>query len=136
MFDKVLNSLLNDTPRLDKLRKFVLLWKPSAFMVFPIIENQRKAKTILHTVFETFISNNRWYKVQKVSWWFLWIGDARNIWKSFFHQKSLLELEVVYSSSFNWFSVFLKNGKRIAKNKYKKGIEKGKTWKTKSIRKA
>ena len=76
-------------------RPNVLFWKPSVFIVLPIIQNQSKTKTILHTVFETFINNSSLYKTQKVSWWVLSAGDDRNIRNSFFYYKSLLELEVV-----------------------------------------
>ena len=42
---------LDDTSRLDRLRKCVLLWKSSAFIVLSTIPSQSKAKTITHTVF-------------------------------------------------------------------------------------
>ena len=38
-------------------------------MILPIIRNQGKAKTIQHTVAETFLNNNFQHKSQKVSWW-------------------------------------------------------------------
>ena len=59
MFARVLNTPMDDKSRLDRkwLIKSVLLWKPSVFIVLPIIRNQSKTKTI-RTVFETFINNN------------------------------------------------------------------------------
>ena len=73
-----------DTSKLEWSSKCVLLWKPSVFIILPIIRNQSKAKIIPHTVFETFINNNSRYKTQKISWWVVYVGDARNIHKSFF----------------------------------------------------
>ena len=48
-----------------------------------IIPNQSKTKTVSHTIFETFVNDNSRYKTQKLSWWVLWVGDARNIHKTF-----------------------------------------------------
>ena len=56
---------------------------------------------------ETFIKNNSQYKIQKVSKWVLWVGDARNIHNSFFIKNHyVLELEVVFSGSFKCYKVF------------------------------
>ena len=44
-----------------------------------MILNQRKTKTIMHTLFKTLINNNCQCKTQKVSWWTVWVGDAGNI---------------------------------------------------------
>ena len=49
-----------------------------------IVRNQSKNKTFPYTLFEKLINNNSLNKIQKVSWWILWVGDARNIHKSFF----------------------------------------------------
>ena len=65
-------------------RANVLFWKPSVFIVLPIIQNQSKTKTIAHTVFQTFINNSSRYKTQKAPWWVLSAGDDRNIRKSYF----------------------------------------------------
>ena len=40
MFDRVLNTPLDDTLRLDWSSKCVLFWKPSVFIVLPIIKLQ------------------------------------------------------------------------------------------------
>ena len=68
MLDRVLNTPLDDTLRLDWSSKCVLLWKLSVFIVLPIIRNQSKTKTIPHSDFETFINSISWYKTRKVSW--------------------------------------------------------------------
>ena len=79
MFYSILNTLLDDTSTFGKSSKCVLFWKSSIFTVVPVIRDQSKTKTILHIVFEAFIGNNSRYKTQRVSWWVLWVGDARNI---------------------------------------------------------
>ena len=123
MFDRVLNALPDNASRFNWWSKCVLLWKiPSVLIVLPVIGNQRKTKTIPHTGFEPFISNNShcaksiqirsyfWsvfsrirteygpeitpyldifhamsrYKTQKVWSKVPWVGNARNIHKSFF----------------------------------------------------
>ena len=40
---------MDDTSRLDRSSKCELLWKPSVFIVLPIIRNQSKTKTIPDT---------------------------------------------------------------------------------------
>ena len=55
MLERVLNTLLDDSSRFDRLSKFVLLRKPSVSTVLPIISNQSKTKTNPHIVFKTFI---------------------------------------------------------------------------------
>ena len=60
MFDRVLNTPLDNTSRLIQQ-----MWKPSVFIVLPIIQNQSKAKTIPHTVSETFVNGNSRYKIQR-----------------------------------------------------------------------
>ena len=77
--------------RLDWSSKCVLLWKPSVFI---IQSNQSKIKIIPHTVFETFINNSFWYKTEKVSWWVLGVGDARNIHKSSFIKNNYWNLKL------------------------------------------
>ena len=64
MFDRVLNTPLNDISRLDRCKidrssKYVLLWKSSVFIVLSIIRNQSKTKAVPHTAFETFINNKQ-----------------------------------------------------------------------------
>ena len=133
MFDRVLNLPLGDTSRLEKLSKCVLIWKRSVFIVLPIIWNQSKIKAIPHTVFETFINSNSWYKTQKIH------GG-----------ESLLELAVVHCGSFKCYKVFalkVKKGSpkrcespKINKNsshnkRCKRDIEKGEKRKMKSRRK-
>ena len=61
MFDRVLNVFLNDSSRLDRLSKYVLLRKPSIFIVLPIIRNQSQTKTISRAVFETFINSKSFF---------------------------------------------------------------------------
>ena len=61
MPDKVLNTPLDETSKLDRSSKWVLLWKPGVFIALPIIQNQSKTKTIPHTVFKTFINNGSRY---------------------------------------------------------------------------
>ena len=84
MFDTVLNIPLHDTSRLDRSSRCVLLWRESVSIVLPVIWNQSKIRKNWHTVFEAFINKNSQYKTQK--WCVLWVGDARNILKSFLIQ--------------------------------------------------
>ena len=86
---RVLNTLLDDISRLDKSSKFVLLGKPSVFIVLSIILNQSKTKTIPRTAFETFINNNSRCK-------------PRNIRKNFF----VYIVYSVYSGFLQFYKVF------------------------------
>ena len=114
MFDRLLITLVDDTSRLDRLSKCVLLW--SVFIVLPIIRNQRKTETISHIDLETFINSNSRYKTQKVSWWILWTGDARNVHNRFFLSNIISEIWGYLSwLSLVLYSVIFKNEKRIAK---------------------
>ena len=120
MFIRVLNKRLDDTSKLDWSNECVLLWKPSVFIVLPIILNQSKSKTILHTVFETFINNSSRNKTQKVSWWVLWVRDSRNIHNSFFLIKIVIgKLEVVYSGSLKCYKVFFLKFKKRSPKRWK-----------------
>ena len=115
MLDRVLNTPLDDTSRLDWSNKCVLLWKPSAFSF--VIRNQSKIKTIVGTVTETIINNNSWYKTLKVSWRVFWVGDARNLHTSFFINDLCWNLKfsrVVLSGVIKCF--FKKNEEIIIRN--------------------
>ena len=116
MFDRVLNTPLDDTSRLDRSSKCLLLWKPSIFIVLSIIRDQGKTKTIPHTIFETFINSNSRYKIQKVSWRGFFELEMLKYSQELFYKESLLELEVVKSGSLKYYKVFsFKNEKRIIK---------------------
>ena len=116
---RVLNMPLGDTSRLDRSNKYVLLWKPSVFIVLPIIRNQSKTKTIPHTVLETFINNHS----ENKTWWVLELGILEIFTRVLYSQKSL-KLEVDYSGFFKcykFFSFKLKkeSPKRCEPTKYK-----------------
>ena len=53
------------------MRKRHIFLATCSLLILPIIRNQNKSRTILHTVFEIFVNNNYWYKTQNVSWWVL-----------------------------------------------------------------
>ena len=53
MFDMVMNTPLESAGKLGLSSQCVLLWKPSVFIVLPIIRNRRKTKTIPHTNLNT-----------------------------------------------------------------------------------
>ena len=103
----------------------MLLWKPSAFIVLPVIRNQSKPKVISLT----FLSHS--------------LTIIIHTKLSRFHGallRQILDLEVVFSSSFKWDKVFplkiikknhqkdashLKNNKCSSHGeRYKKDIEK------------
>ena len=88
MLESVLNTPLSNTSRDLTDSVNILLWKRSVFIVLSIIP---------HTVFETFITSNSRYKTQKVSWWVLWVGDAKIIHESFHYWN--LKLSIVAISS-------------------------------------
>ena len=146
MLDRVLNTPMEDKSKLDWSNKCVLLKKPSVFIPLPIIQNQSTYKAIPHTVFKTFINNNSWFKGQKVSRWVVWIGDARNIYKSFCIKNhywnlklSLVALSsVIKRSPWKWKKYHQKNARYLNNNKnsshdkrYKNDVEKGKNEKWK-----
>ena len=91
------------------------------------------------TNIEAFINSNSHYKTQKISWWILWAGDARNINKSFFtkNNNGNWKLSIVaLSSTLSKRYEPPKNKKNSSHSKrYKKGIEGGGDERQKSLRK-
>ena len=136
MFDMVLNTPLEGTSRFDRSSSIVLLWKPSVFLVLPVIRNQSKTKTIQHTVSETFITTILDTKLKRFHGGFFKLDEILEIFARAFLIKIIFR--TIYSGSFDCYKVFfwkikkknhqkdathLKNNKNSSHNK--RFIEKG-----------
>ena len=64
--------------------KCVIVWKPSSHIGLPIIRNQSKTTAIVQTFFFEILTTILDTKLKKFHDGFFWLGDARNIPKSFF----------------------------------------------------
>ena len=93
MFDRLLITLVDDTSRLDRLSKCVLL--RSVFIVLPIIRNQRKTETISHIDLETLLIAILDTKLKRFYDGFFEMVMLEMFTIGFFYQTSLVKSEVI-----------------------------------------